>query len=94
LEDLLNDPDLPFQDNQPLPGEQDYGRRSKTVLTLLGWLTLWRPYYYSPLLEAGRFALDDALGLVDSYSPTVARWMCRAGSLAGSYQAASLDLLT
>jgi hypothetical protein len=85
---------LPFKDNQPRPGEQDYGCRSKSVLTLLGWLTLRRPYYYNPLLEAGRFALDDALGLVDSYSPTAARWMCRAGSLAGSYQAASLDLLT
>lgn len=94
MENLLRDPDLPFQGNQPLPGEQDYGRRSKTVLTLLGWLTLWRPYYYNPLLETGRFALDDALGLVESYSPTVARWLCRAGSLAGSYQAASLDLLT
>jgi hypothetical protein len=94
LESLLNDPDLPCKANPPLPGEQDYGCRSKSVLTLLGWLTLWRPYYYNPVLERGRFALDDALGLVDGYSPGVARWMCRAGSLAGSYQAASLDLLT
>ena len=94
LEKLLNDPDWPGQANPPLPGEQDYGCRSKSVLTLLGWLTLWRPYYYNPVHEAGRFALDDALGLVDSYSPGVARWICRAGSLAGSYQAASQDLLT
>jgi hypothetical protein len=32
--------------------------------------------------------------LIDSYSPVVARWMCRAAALAGSYQAASQDLLT
>ena len=38
--------------------------------------------------------MDAAWGLVDSYSPEVARWMCRAGTLAGSYQAASQDLLT
>jgi hypothetical protein len=37
--------------------------------------------------------LDAALGLVDSYSPGVARWMCRACTLAGSYEAASQDLL-
>lgn len=94
LENLLNDPDLPVKDNQARAHEQDYGLRSKSVLCLLGWITLRRPYRYQPLLEQGRFALDEALGLVDSYSPEVARWMCRAGSLAGSYQAASLDLRT
>jgi hypothetical protein len=55
---------------------------------------LRRRYYYHPVQQQGRFALDEALGLVDGYSPEVARWMCRAGSLAGSFQAASLDLLT
>ena len=49
---------------------------------------------YSAARQAGRLPLDAALGLVDSYSPGVARWMCRAGTLAGSYQAASQDLLT
>jgi len=94
LENLLNDPDLSVAANQLGPDEQDYGRRSKSVLTVLGWLTLSRSYYYNPRLEQGRFPLDAALGFVDSYSPVVARWMCLAGSLAGSYQAASLDLLT
>lgn len=94
LEGVLNDTDLPLKDNQPRAGELDYGRRPKVVLSLLGPLTLWRHYYYHPLLQRGRFAVDEALGLVDGYSPEVARWMCRAGSLAGSYQAAGLDLLT
>ena len=94
LENLLNDPDLPVKDHPPRGHEQNYGLRPKSVLCLLGWITLRRPYLYDPLLEQGRFALDEALGLVDGYSPEVARWMCRAGSLAGSYQAASLDLLT
>jgi len=94
LEGVLNDPDLPCQGQQARLGEQDYGRRAKSVLSLLGRLTLWRPYYYDPRLGQGRFPLDEALGLVDGYSPEVARWMCRAGSLAGSYEAASLDLLT
>jgi hypothetical protein len=93
LEKVLNDPALPLKDNCPLPGEEDYGQRSKTVLTCLGWITLHRSYFYNASRQAGRFPLDCALALEESYSPGVARWMCRAGTLAGSYQAASQDLL-
>jgi hypothetical protein len=64
------------------------------VLLTLGWITLRRNYFYNPDQQQGRFPLDAALGLIDSYSPGVARWMCRAAALAGSYQAASQDLLT
>lgn len=91
LEDLLNDPALSFKNNQPQPDEEDYGRRPKVVLTCLGWITLRRSYFYSAARHEGRFPLDAALALVDSYSPESARWMCRAGTLAGSYQAASQD---
>jgi len=94
LEDLLNDPALLHKNNQPQPDEQDYGQRPKAVLISLGWITLRRTYFYSAERQAGRFPLDAALGLVDSYSPGVARWMCRAAALAGSYQAASQDLLS
>jgi len=94
LEERLNDVTLTCKNDQPLADEEDYGRRTKEVLTCLGWITLRRPYLYSALRQAGRFPLDAALGLVDSYSPGVARWMCRAGTLAGSYQGASQDVLT
>lgn len=60
----------------------------------LGWMTLWRPYLYSADRQRGRFPLDAALGLVESYTPAVTRWICRAAALAGSYLAASQDLLT
>jgi hypothetical protein len=94
LEELLNDPALPCPNNQPRPDEQNFGPRPKAVLLTLGWITLRRAYFYSAERQEGRFALDAALGLVDSYSPGVTRWMCRAAALAGSYQAASQDLLT
>jgi len=94
LEELLNDPALPCKNDPPQADEEPYGQRAKVVLTSLGWITLRRSYFYSAARQAGRFPLDAALGLVDSYSPGVARWMCRAGTLAGSYQAASQDLLT
>jgi len=94
LEELLNDPALPCPNNQPRADEENFGQRDKAVLLTLGWITLRRTYFYSAERQEGRFALDAALGLVDSYSPGVARWMCRAAALAGSYQAASQDLLT
>lgn len=94
LEQLLNDPTLPSKPQPCLPDEENYGTRPKAVLLSLGWITLRRPYLYSAQRGKGRFPLDDTLGLVESYSPEVVRWACRAAALAGSYQAASQDLLT
>ena len=84
LEQLLNDPALPGQHPQGLVGEENYGPRPKAVLLTLGWITLRRPYLYSARRGEGRFPLDSALGLGDSYSPEVLRWVCRAAALAGS----------
>ena len=94
VEQLLNDPALPGNSAEPQADEEDYGRRSKALLLSLGWITLRRSYFYSAARGEGRFPLDSALGLVDSYSPQVLQWACRAAALAGSYQAASQDLLT
>ena len=94
MEEALNDPALPVPQSEPRPDEEDYGRRSKMVCGGLGWMTLWRTYLYSPARQEGRFPLDTTLGLVESYTPGMTRWLCRAAALAGSYQAASQDLLT
>ena len=94
VEEVLNEPTLPIPKREPQADEEDYGLRPKAVLLSLGWITLRRPYLYSPSRGQGRFPLDEALGLVESYSPLVARWSCRAAALAGSYQTASQDLLT
>jgi hypothetical protein len=94
VEQLLNDPTLPGNQVPPQGDEENYGPRSKAVLLTLGWVTLRRTYLYSPARGQGRFPLDAALGLIQSYSPEVVRWACRAAALAGSYQAASQDLLT
>ena len=72
------------RDSQPQGDEQNYGRRPLAVLCELGWIFLQRQYLYSPRKEQGHFPLDAALGLIDGYSPGVARWMCRAGTLAGN----------
>jgi len=95
LESLLNDPDLPLSLPPARPGEQRSGTQPKMVLTLLGYVTLRsRQYLYHPKKGTGRFPLDEALELIEGYSPGVAKCMCRAGALAGSFEAASQDLLT
>jgi hypothetical protein len=94
VEQLLNDPTLPGNQASPQGDEENYGQRPKAVLLTLGWITLRRTYLYSPTRGEGRFPLDAALGLIQSYSPEVVRWACRAAALSGSYQAASQDLLT
>lgn len=94
LEQCLNDPDFPQPKAQLEPGEEHAGYRPKVVLINLGWITLRRAYHYNPSKRQGRCPLDSAWGFVDSYSPEVLRLSCRAAALAGSYEAASQDLLT
>jgi hypothetical protein len=94
VEEILNDPALPYPGKELQGDEENFGQRPKAVLLLLGWIKLERPYLYSVKRKAGRFAFDQALGLVESYSPNVARWVCRAGALCPSYEAGSQDLLT
>src|SRR6266702_1734459 len=78
LEELLNDPALPYPNNRTQADEADYGQRPKAVLLTLGWITVRRAYFYSAERQRGRFPLDAPLRLVDSYSPGATRWMYRA----------------
>jgi hypothetical protein len=94
LEQLLNDPGLPQAKPELRPGEEHAGYRSKAVLVNVGWIELRRPYLYNPCRSQGRCPRDSAWGFVDSYSPEVLRLSSRAAALAGSYEAASQDLLT
>lgn len=97
LEDLLQDPALEIPGNQARAGEKVHPHRAKEVLTVLGPVTLKRGYFYQPASEdqtqgQGRCPLDEALGLIDGYTPGMAKMMCRAGAMASGYEAASADL--
>jgi len=54
-------------------------------------VTLRRNYFYHPSTGTGRFALDEALGLVESFSPALVRLSSRAAAREG-YEAASADM--
>jgi hypothetical protein len=59
--------------------------------TIFGVVELRRNYFYAPAKGTGRFPLDEALGLVESFSPALVRLGARAAAREG-YQAASEDL--
>lgn len=93
---LLDDPNLEIAGNQCRPGERCHADRSKDMETVLGTVPLHRSYFYQAgggeAESQGRFPLDEALGLINGYSPTLAKLMCRAGAMASGYEAASADL--
>lgn len=74
------------------PDEKVYHRRALTVETVLGPVRLERDYFYSAARQEGRAPADEALGLLDGYSPGLAKLMCRIAAQQ-SYELAAADLL-
>lgn len=91
LETLYRDADLAVAGHAARPGEKRHAGRTKQVETLFGPITLERDYYYDAATGAGRAPLDEALGLVHGYSPTLVRLASRAAARMG-YENASADL--
>lgn len=91
LETLYNQPDLRVPDNASQPGEKCHPARTKDIHTLFGLIRVGRNYFYDPTTHTGRFPLDQALGLVQSFSPALVRLAARAAAKEG-YESASEDL--
>lgn len=91
LERLYQDPDLTMPNHAGRPGEKCHLQRAKDVETLFGTITLRRKYFYHESSDEGRAPLDEALGLVNGYSPSVVRLANRAAARTG-FAAASSDL--
>jgi hypothetical protein len=92
LQRLLGDPEL-FPDEEPARAlEKRYPQRPRRVQTLFGPVELRRSYYHHHPSHTGRCPLDEKLGLVESFSPAVARMMCQAAARSGSYAQAAEDL--
>jgi hypothetical protein len=93
LQKIFSDPEL-FPDEEPARAmEKRYARRPLSVQTLFGAVALNRSYYHHHPSHTGRCPLDERLGLVESFSPAVARMMCQAAARSGSYAEAASDLL-
>ena len=91
LEGLYQDPDLTMPNHTGRPGEKCHRERAKDVETIFGPITLRRNYFYRESADEGRAPLDEALGLVNGFSPTLVRLANRAAARMG-FAAAESDL--
>jgi hypothetical protein len=91
LEQLYSQSQLCVPGNTSRPGEKCHPDRRLPMHTIFGVVELRRNYFYAPASGTGRFPLDEALGLVESFSPALVRLAARAAAREG-YQAASEDL--
>ena len=91
LEQLLKDPGLVVPQDQGRPGEKCHRQRGKEMATIFGPVSLKRNYYYCAHAQEGRAPLDEALGLLNGYSPGLVRLMCRVGARE-SFEAGAQDL--
>lgn len=92
LESLYNQEGLCVPEDASQPGEKCHAQRARDIRTLFGIIEVRRNYYYCPETQTGRCPLESALGLVESFSPAVARLSARAAAKEG-YESASEDLL-
>jgi hypothetical protein len=77
---LLALPDLRVPEDCAQPGERRVGGQERVAHTLFGDIPLIRNYYHRPAQGCGRFPLDEALGLIDGYTPGVASLIGRCAA--------------
>lgn len=91
LQCLYAQADLSIPENSSRTGEKCHADRLRMMHSVFGPVELRRNYFYSEATGSGRFPLDEALGLVESFSPALVRLASRAAAREG-YEAASADL--
>jgi len=77
---LLALPGLRVPGDNARDGERQVGGQERTAHTLFGDIPLVRNYYHRPADGHGRFPLDEALGLIDGYTPGVAALIGRCAA--------------
>jgi hypothetical protein len=88
---LLNDSSMPVAEDHRRKGEKVIGQQKRTVTTLFGPIDLIRRAYYNADAHCCRYPLDDALQLMEGFTPTTAKLVCRSGARE-PYLIASEDL--
>lgn len=82
LQWLLQLPGLQVPEDAAKPGERSIANQSRRIHTLFGQIEIRRTYYYHAIEHRGRFPLDEAIGLIDGYTPAVA---CLIGRCAAEH---------
>lgn len=88
---LLNEAEIQSGGEPERAGEKRYKGRPKVMETLFGPITICRDYFCRPGTGEGRAPFDERLGLIEGYSPGLAKMMGRAGA-SNSYESGAEDL--
>ena len=77
---LLSMPGLRIPGDACRPGERRVGKVQRTIHTLFGEIAVERNWYKAADADSGRFPLDEALRLIDGYTPALAGLVCRSAA--------------
>jgi len=77
---LFNGKDLVIPNGERLPGEKSMGKQPHNVMSIFGSIALSRTGYYNPKQSSCRYPLDDALLLVEGFTPAAAKLAGRCAS--------------
>jgi hypothetical protein len=80
IEGLLTMPGLRIPGDARRPRERCVGNVPRTIHTLFGDIAVERNWYKAADADSGRFPLDDALRLIDGYTPALAGLICRSAA--------------
>lgn len=80
LQWLLALPGLRVPGDHTQVGERRVADQARTVHTLFGDIPVVRNYYHHPDNGTGRFPMDEALGLIDGYTPGIAALIGRCAA--------------
>ncbi len=88
---MIQNPAVRIPEDHRQPGEKTLKQQKRTVDTLFGPVDLSRIGYYNPKTHGCRYPLDEALQLMEGFTPAAAKLACRSGARE-PYQTASEDL--
>lgn len=80
VQGLLSMPGLHIPGDERRDGERRVGDVPRMLHTLFGDIPIRRNWYKDPQAGAGRFPLDEALRLVDGYTPALASLIARSAA--------------
>ena len=80
IEALFNGKKLLVPEDERLPGEKRMGIQPRTAMTIFGAIRISRKGYHNPGQSSCRYPLDDALLLVEGFTPAAAKLAGRCAS--------------
>ncbi len=88
---LLEDASLHVPEDEKRPGEKLISAQKRNVQTIFGSIETTRNGYYNAEHKSSRYPLDEAIELIEGFTPAAAKLVCRA-SAREPFKTASEDI--